>query len=343
MIDPHGGNTYAYDRVLLDFSVNLNPLGMPEEIISAVREHAAEYDAYPDTKCRALRRAVARREQLPESQLVFGNGAADLIIRLCGALKPQKALVAAPTFSEYESAVLQSGGEVVRFALDEAEDFKVTEAYAAAVTPDVDMVFLCNPNNPTGRLVEDDVVEALLEACRRQHAWLVIDECFLSFTVGRSAVRLLGTYDRLLILRAFTKMYSMAGLRLGYLICADAAAAAAVEAYGQSWSVSTPAQVAGVAAMALTEHPAKTRAFVREERAWLAEALEQLGLKVYPADGNFILFRSVPELWQKAMDRGIMLRSCANFVGLDARYYRIGIKSREKNQQLLTVLAEILR
>ncbi len=201
MMDPHGGNTYAYDRVLLDFSVNLNPLGMPEEIIAAVREHAAEYDAYPDTKCRALRKAVAQHEQLPESQLVFGNGAADLIIRLCGALKPRKALVAAPTFSEYEAAVRQSGGEVVHFALNESDNFTVTEAFASAVAPDVDMVFLCNPNNPTGRLVEDHVVEALVEACRRQHAWLVIDECFLSFTEGNSAVRLLDTYDRLLILQ----------------------------------------------------------------------------------------------------------------------------------------------
>lgn len=125
-LDPHGGNIYAYDGVKLDFSVNLNPLGMPEEILQAVRDHGLEYDRYPDPNCRALRRALAAREGVPEEWLVFGNGAADLIVRLAMAVKPRQALVPAPTFSEYEAAVKLAGGETRRFFLDGSRGYRVT-------------------------------------------------------------------------------------------------------------------------------------------------------------------------------------------------------------------------
>ena len=131
-LDPHGGNIYAYDGVKLDFSVNLNPLGMPEEILQAVRDHGLEYDRYPDPNCRALRRALAAREGVPEEWLVFGNGAADLIVRLAMAVKPRQALVPAPTFSEYEAAVKLAGGETRRFFLDGSRGYRVTADYAGA-------------------------------------------------------------------------------------------------------------------------------------------------------------------------------------------------------------------
>lgn len=171
-LDPHGGNIYAYDGVKLDFSVNLNPLGMPEEILQAVRDHGLEYDRYPDPNCRALRRALAAREGVPEEWLVFGNGAADLIVRLAMAVKPRQALVPAPTFSEYEAAVKLAGGETRRFFLDGSRGYRVTADYAGAVRPGDEMVFLCNPNNPTGSLAEPGTVAATLEACSRVGAVL---------------------------------------------------------------------------------------------------------------------------------------------------------------------------
>ena len=161
---PHGGDIYAYDRDLLDFSVNLNPLGMPDRVLRAIREHAEEYDRYPDPHCRALRRALSVRESAPEKWLVFGNGAADLIVRLCMVLKPKRALLPAPTFSEYEKAVRLAGGEVRRFFLRQEAGYQVTADYADAVQPGDSVVFLCNPNNPTGALAEPGTVEALLSA-----------------------------------------------------------------------------------------------------------------------------------------------------------------------------------
>ena len=208
------------------------------------------------------------------------------------------------------------------YFLREEDDFTVGIGFAEAVTDETDMVFLCNPNNPTDRLVEASVVEALCQACREKGAWLVIDECFLSFTEGSSAVKLLEKYENLIVLKAFTKMYAMAGLRLGY---------------------STPAQVAGETAMTLAGFPEATRQAVEKERRWLMGALSALPIKVYPADGTFILFRSTEDLWEAALKKGILLRSCANFYGLDSRYYRIGIKKHEDNCSLLSVLTDILR
>ncbi len=338
---PHGGDIYAYDRDLLDFSVNLNPLGMPDRVLRAVREHAEEYDRYPDPHCRALRRALSVRESVPEKWLVFGNGAADLIVRLCMVLKPKRALLPAPTFSEYEKAVRLAGGEVRRFFLRQEAGYQVTADYADAVQPGDSVVFLCNPNNPTGALAEPGTVEALLSACGQVGAVLVVDECFLPFTDGRSCQSWLRAYPNLMVLRAFTKLYAMAGLRLGYLMCADEDLAGRIGAWGQSWSVSAPAQVAGLAAVSEEGWPERTRRFLRMERPWMTDALGALGFFVYPSHSNFLLFQARPDLWDRAMARGVMLRPCSNFPGLDGSYFRIGLKKRVQNEMLLQVLKEI--
>lgn len=338
---PHGGDIYAYDRDLLDFSVNLNPLGMPDRVLRAIREHAEEYDRYPDPHCRALRRALSVRESMPEKWLVFGNGAADLIVRLCMVLKPKRALLPAPTFSEYEKAVRLAGGEVRRFFLRQEAGYQVTADYADAVQPGDSVVFLCNPNNPTGALAEPGTVEALLSACGQVGAVLVVDECFLPFTDGRSCQSRLRAYPNLMVLRAFTKLYAMAGLRLGYLMCADEDLAGRIGAWGQSWSVSAPAQVAGLAAVSEEGWPERTRRFLRMERPWMTDALGALGFFVYPSHSNFLLFQARPDLWDRAMARGVMLRPCSNFPGLDGSYFRIGLKKRVQNEMLLQVLKEI--
>ncbi len=318
---PHGGDIYAYDRDLLDFSVNLNPLGMPDRVLRAIREHAEEYDRYPDPHCRALRRALSVRESVPEKWLVFGNGAADLIVRLCMVLKPKRALLPAPTFSEYEKAVRLAGGEVRRFFLRQEAGYQVTADYADAVQPGDSVVFLCNPNNPTGALAEPGTVEALLSACGQVGAVLVVDECFLPFTDGRSCQSRLRAYPNLMVLRAFTKLYAMAGLRLGYLMCADEDLAGRIGAWGQSWSVSAPAQVAGLAAVSEEGWPERTRRFLRMERPWMTDALGALGFFVYPSHSNFLLFQARPDLWDRAMARGVMLRPCSNFPGLDGSVF----------------------
>ena len=217
----HGGDWMGYrerfGRDALDFSANVSPLGLPEGVAQAIRDALPLADRYPDPLCRTLRAALSRAEGVPQERILCGNGAADLIFRLVWAVKPHKALVTAPTFAEYASALDTVGCEVKRFFLDEANDFAPTDALVDAVDESIDMVFLCQPNNPTGQLASPELVKKLLRRCGECRTILAVDECFLDFLPdadGWTAKPLLESGD-LVILKAFTKLYGMAGVRLG--------------------------------------------------------------------------------------------------------------------------------
>ena len=213
----HGGDWAGYraqyGQDALDFSANVSPLGLPEGVAKAITAALVTADRYPDPLCRALRAKLAVHEKVPAEYLLCGNGAADLIFRLVWAAKPRTALLPAPTFAEYAAALETAGCTIRRHFLREDEDFAVTEAFISAVDEDTDMVFLCQPNNPTGQLTPLTLVEALLHRCEACGALLVVDECFLDFLPESellSAKKLLAS-PNLIILKAFTKLYGMAG------------------------------------------------------------------------------------------------------------------------------------
>ena len=181
----HGGDWAGYraefGRDALDFSANVSPLGLPEGVARAITAALPTADRYPDPLCRELRAKLALHEGVPAEQILCGNGAADLIFRLVWAKKPRRALVTAPTFAEYATALESVGCTVERFFLREQEDFAVTDAFCAAIRPGVDMVFLCQPNNPTGQLTALPLMEQILHRCAACGTLLVVDECFLDF------------------------------------------------------------------------------------------------------------------------------------------------------------------
>ena len=215
-----------------------------------------------------------------------------------------------------------------------------------AITPDMDLVFLCQPNNPTGRTVPRPLLAAAVERCRAAGALLVLDECFCGFLDDPDAFSLkdlVGRYENLLILKAFTKLYAMAGLRLGYCLCSDAALLAAMGSAGQPWGVSGPAQAAGVAALKETDYVEAVRAQIQAQRPRLAGALSRLGLRVVPGEANYLLFWSPVPLAGPLRERGILLRDCANYHGLCEGWYRTAVRTAEENSRLLAALEEILR
>ncbi|MEA4968917.1 MAG: threonine-phosphate decarboxylase CobD [Candidatus Pelethousia sp.] len=338
----HGGDIYEDTGIILDFSVNTNPLGMPAGAKEALTAALGDFERYPDCHCRALRQALSRQHGLERGMILCGNGAADMIFRLCACLKPKKALALAPTFSEYERPVRLFGGEMLEYRLQEAAGFALLEGILQALTPEVDIFFLCNPNNPTGRLASPALLRRLAQACTEMGILLVVDECFLDFTAGDSLLPLLGQYPRLLILRAFTKLYGMAGLRLGYLLCADEALLARIAAFGAEWSVSAAAQAAGLGALAEPGWVERTRCIIQAERAFLQEGLTALGLTIFPSDANFLLVKSALPLYVLLKQRGILVRGCNNFTGLDDHFIRIGLKTHEKNVVLLSAVKEVL-
>jgi threonine-phosphate decarboxylase len=333
----HGGDIYR-NSVRLDFSVSLNPLGMPAGVLQALRENLDVCRNYPDPFCEQLRLAIARHEGVPYGHIVCGAGAADIIHRLVFAQKPKKALVCAPAFSEYERAVLLSGGQVMYHDMSEDDEFCLTERVLDDISPDVGMVFLCSPNNPTGRLIDAELLAAVSDSCQVYGAALVVDECFLPFTSAES----LKSLPHVLVLKAFTKIFSMAGLRLGYMLNGDSAIISSVRDYAQAWSVSSLAQIAGVAA--LEDCPGwmkRTIETVKTEREYLTMRLRGLELKVYDSDANFILIHSEKPLYEPLLKQGILVRNCANFKGLGENYIRIAVKLRDENDELIEKIGRI--
>ena len=345
----HGGDWAGYRAEFgcdaLDFSANVSPLGLPAGVAAAITNALPTADRYPDPLCRELRAALAGAEGVPADWILCGNGAADLIFRLALALRPRRALLPAPTFAEYEAALQTVGCAVQRVFLREENEFAVTEEFVDAVTPETDIVFLCQPNNPTGQVTPPALVERLVRRCAECGAVLVVDECFLDFLPDRdawTAKQLLRDAPQLIILKAFTKLYAMAGVRLGYALCGDATLLEKMRGAGQPGAVSSLAQAAGLAALQETAYAGAVRALIAEQRPRMAAGLRALGLRVMDGQANYLLFRATPDFGEKLRRRGAVVRSCANYPGLDAAWYRTAVRTAEENTRLLQIMGEIL-
>ena len=348
---PHGGDLRtaeaAYGGKVLDFSANLNPLGMPEAVRRAAASSVAEAIHYPDPYCRELKKVIARHDHIPNTNwVVCGSGAAELIFRLALVLGAEKALVTAPTFSEYETALTWSGCQVLYHTLSPERNFDLTESILDDITGDLSVLFLCTPNNPTGRLIPQDLLVEILQRCKRTGTRLVLDECFLSLSDGAGLGMAPWVMDEsLFLLRAFTKSYAVPGLRLGYGLTADRRLQEALDRAGPPWSVSVPAQAAGIAAFQeCPDWPEQARKFLAEERPRLITGLRGLGLSVVEGQANYVLFRAegTADLKERLLERGILIRSCANYRGLGPDYYRVCVRLESDNRRLLAALQEVL-
>lgn len=338
----HGGDIYRYEGCL-DFSANCNPLGTPPSVKEAAVKSLEGMSHYPLVGCGPLKEAIGEYEGVSPSQVICGNGAAELIFSLCRAKKPKKALVTAPTFAEYALALESVDCQVMSFLLKEERGFSLGEDFLEALSGNLDMVFLCNPNNPTGVLIPRELLERILNQCRERQILLVVDECFLDFVEDRAGNSLVRELEDggLFLLKAFTKRYAMAGLRLGYGLCGDGALLERMESMTQPWNVSTVAQAAGLAALKEEDYVRRGRELVFREKAYLQERLRTMGFTVYPSAANYLFFQGPEDLFERCLKEGILLRDCSNYPGLGKGYYRAAVKSHKENQRLVQALMSI--
>ena len=345
----HGGDWAGFEERFgyepLDFSVNVSPLGLTEGIKAAVIETLETADRYPDPLCRRLSKAIAEREQVKEGSCLCGNGADDLIFRLTSAVKPRKALITAPTFAEYRVALELHGTEIEEFELKEADGFSLTEEFIEYIKQDTDMVFLCEPNNPTGVTTPRALLKRVLERCTEMGALLVVDECFNDFLdepEEHSMRKFLSRFDNIIILKSFTKLYAMAGIRLGYCLCHDEELLREIRSSGQEWSVSSLAENAGLAALREDGYVSELRSLVRSERKRVGQELKKLRIGRVYGEADYLLFHAKEGLADELEARGILLRRCENYSGLGPNWFRIGLKKREDNDILLKAIKEVL-
>ncbi len=334
---------------VLDFSISINPLGPPPGLKDALAEALASIHRYPEITAATLTEKLAERHGLTPDNVIVGNGTADLLFALAPRLPGKKAVIPSPTFIEYERVCALNDYRIRHvphngpwFALDAK---RIVEALAGGAT-----LFLCQPNNPTGRCLDPGELEEILKKTGELGAAVVLDEAFLPFTDTPSTIPLIHRYDHLIVLRSMTKTFGIPGLRLGYAV----AAPAVIErwkAFLPPWNVNTLAQTAGLYCLKNGEaHLTASRRYIQKEKQRVFEEIRKLGLfKPLPSEANFFLVSldteslTATDLYLSLARRGILVRHCGSFRGMGDGHVRIGLKKRAENDRLLSALLEITR
>ena len=348
----HGGNIYKKAKELgmdenkiLDYSANISPLGLPEYIRNAIIAAIDGTINYPDPECTELRKAISKEDGVEPQCISCGNGGADMLYRLAFGLKPKKVLLPVPAFVEYEEAMTAAGAEMVYYAMK--EDLLIREDITEWITPETDLVIICNPNNPTGLLTKRELIIKVLEKAKKTDTMVMIDECFLEICREEAEYTVkpwIEQYDNLMILKSFTKLYAIPGVRLGYLLSGNPQIIEKVNRSGQAWSVSHIAQCAGVAALGNPEYKRAVIDTVEKELDFMKEEFKKLPLTLYDGKANYLFFRTsgITDLDKQLEHYGIMIRNCSNYVNLGNDYWRVEVKAHGDNLRLIAALKEIL-
>jgi threonine-phosphate decarboxylase len=355
----HGGKVWEVGKKtgltreeIVDFSSNINPLGSSQKALEAIRNNLGQIPIYPDSTSASLREAIADSfEGIRLNNVVVGSGSTELIYLFAEAFleKDEVALIPAPTFGEYENAVRKTGGEPRHINLP--RDFCIEPNVFTRDMKDAKIAFLCNPNNPTSILTSYDTVIEIIEEALEKDVLLFLDEDFLEFVDEEKQVSFVGeidNYSNLFVLRSFTKVFGLAGLRVGYGIASEETANILSKAK-IPWNVNCLAQVAALAALTDKEHMKKSRELVRTERAYLTRELMRINsFKLYPADANFILIDikesgfTATQLKKKMLKQAILIRDCSSFRGLDDYHIRVAVKTRQENEKLLEAFTKVV-
>lgn len=338
----HGGDVYR-NEVRLDYSVNLNPVLMPLKVIKAMHSGMLEINQYPDPVQQKLREKIAVLEGISAENVVCGNGASELLMAAVHAVMPRKALIAAPCYAGYAVALKAADADITEYLLDEKTDFAIDEGILDQINDGIDMVFIADPNNPNGKLIEQGIRKAITAKCEECGAVLVIDECFYPLTEAGTVKR--DITDNALHLRAFTKTFAIPGIRIGYMLSNDTDMLDRIRKHLPEWNVSRIAERTGEAAaevLASTDYLRESVHMIKQEREYLTGQLEILGIRVYSSDTNYLLIRSEPALYEKLLEQGILIRRCENFSGLDDTYFRIAVRQHDDNVELINVLGKVL-
>ena len=367
-MDIHGGEIYD-KKIWLDFSVNTNPLGISQKVTEQLAKSLSVCERYPDDTCFFLRQKIAEYYQekgyshITPQQILCTAGASEGILSVVRALDAAKrkknaadrsrlrALLPVPCFSEYERSLLSVDADIRFFRMSEQTGFCLTEQILTELTEDIDLIFLCNPNNPVGNLTDKSFLLRILECCREKDICLAMDQCFLAFVEEWKQYDLtdcLKDFPNLVIINAFTKTYALAGLRLGYLICDDIGFLEKCKEQMACWGVSIPAQAAGEAALEDAEYIRKSRELIKAERIRLQEELVRIGFRVLPGTADFLCFTARDkalrdrDLYGMLIEKGVLVRDCSNFRGMPEGYYRIAVRSHEDDSKLIMLIEECM-
>lgn len=354
MKDVHGGNIWeacahaglSLDEIL-DFSASINPLGMPQTAAIAVRRGLSLTGPYPDPDSKALVAAISEAHGVDGRCILAGNGSTEFIFLIPRLLRPKRALIAEPAFSEYRAALSLEGCRVDSITARRSAGFGLDMSRLDAMLKSgYDIFVLANPANPTGVVLEKEAVMEVARLCARYSTTLVVDEAFADFCEGVSIKAEAGRLGNTIVLRSMTKFFSMAGLRLGFIV-SNPRLIKSLAKEKPPWSVNTLASFAGVAALKDTLYAEKTRRWLSKERPALFEGMRALsGITPYPSAANYIMARidgprfDALSLRDALFRKKILIRELAAFRGLGRSYFRVAVRSAEDNRLLIEAMKE---
>lgn len=367
-IDFHGGNIYKIFREknidkILDYSSNINPYGLPENLKKEIFEKLFVLERYPDPDYIELREKIAEKNNLNIENIIVGNGATEIIFLFMKILSPKKVLIVSPTFGEYERAIKAStlandSLEINYFELKETENFVLNiKNLETELENNYDLLILCNPNNPTGQFLKLKKIEEILKICEQKNTKLFVDEAFVEFVEdweNESIINSKENKENLFVIRAFTKFFAIPGLRLGYGICFNNNLLKKMLEKKEPWSVNNIADLAGQTVLDDENYIQKTKEWIKDQKKYMYENLNKIeGLRAYKTEVNFILLKiednllekglDVKNLRKKMLEKGILIRDASNFIYLDKHYFRLAIKDKLNNEKVIETLTSILK
>lgn len=347
----HGGNVeeikrkFGINEKIYDFSANINPLGINKKVKNEMIKALDKIESYPDITYHNLKEGIKKFEEVDYENIILGNGAAEVIFNISRGLKPKKAILMAPTFSEYEDSLRSIDCKIEYYKMD--KDFLIKEDFLEKLTEDIDITFICNPNNPTGKLTSKRLLLDILERGVKNNITIVVDESFLDFLENKneySLVKYIEKYNNLIVVKSLTKFFAFPGIRLGYGLTKNKDYIEKINKISIAWNVNTIALYGGVQALKEEAYMRASREYLREEKNFLLKSLEKFEeLEIYSGSVNYIFFKVKIDIDLKTalLNKNILIRSCENYINLEKGYYRIAVRRREENKILIQALEQI--
>ncbi len=356
----HGSDLEKIEKVfgikkedIVSYSANVNPLGISRKLRAVLADHLEAITRYPDREYTKLRQCIADYTGAQMENIIMGNGSTELISLFIQTTHPKKAMILGPTYSEYERDVNLEGGTCVYFPLREENDFRINvEELCRQLNDGLDLLVLCNPNNPTSTAITNKDMRRILDACMEHGIFVMIDETYVEFAPDDKKVTSVGLtnyYSNLIILRGTSKFFASPGLRLGYAITGNRDVAKEINTRKDPWTINSLAEIAGQIMFQDSEYISETKELISSERSRVFQELSSWdSVKVYEPKANFILMKIVKEgvdsgiLFEHCIRKEMMIRDCSTFPFLDSRYVRFCIMSPEDNDRLLAAFREVL-
>lgn len=357
----HGSDLEKIERIyhikkedITSFSANVNPLGVSYKLRETLANHIDAITSYPDREYTSLRESIASYIHADKEHIMVGNGSTELISNFISIVAPKKALLLAPTYSEYEREITLCGGTFEYYPLKKELDFKLpVEEFTAHLCDDLDLLILCNPNNPTSTTLTAKEMRCILTVCKEKGIYVIVDETYVEFVKNLNEVTSVGLvkeFDNLTVLRGISKFFAAPGLRLGYAVCSNQVILAEIKEKKNPWTINSLASIAGEIMFTDEEYINATKTLMDTERERLCKKLSQCtDLKVYPSYANFVLVEILRDditafdLFEAAIRKGLMIRDCSTFEGLGEQFFRFCFMSPEKNDELMDVILEMMK